>query len=325
MSHIYLYEDHVDAVAALTQRAFGEQFNFTAHFLSQQTRPCMGLRQASRLAWANGQVVGVVLVSAMTDMAQLDPTQPTAPPLGWVDLIAVHPDHQRQGHGSQLLNWATDWLRAQGCHKAWLGAGIRTFMPGYPAQLGDGAFFRRRGFVALDRVCWDVACDLATLSPDRLALPDTGRPTAPVISPLSIAGIPDLLAFFRREFPGRWRYEFEQFIADGGRPSDYTLLRLDGAVHGFCQLTFEDSARPLERYHMHGLPRPWGQLGAIGVSASVRGRQLGRAMLAGGLARLRSAGVRGCVIDWTDLLDFYAKFDFKLFRQYLMLQVSLFA
>ncbi|MCW1967108.1 MAG: GNAT family N-acetyltransferase [Anaerolineae bacterium] len=318
-----LYEGHIGAVAALTQRAFGEQFDFSAHFLTQQTRPCIGLRQASQLAWANGQVVGVALASAMTDMRQLDPAHPDAPPTGWVDLIAVHLDHQRQGHGGRLLDWATDWLRAQGCQKAWLGASIRTFMPGYPAQLGDGAFFRRRGFAALDRLCCDVACDLATLSPDRLTLPDAGQPTAPVIRPLSVADIPDLLVFFRREFPGRWRYEFEQHLADGGRPSDYTLLWLDGAVHGFCQLTFADSARPLERYYMRGLPRPWGQLGAIGVSASVRGRQLGRAILAGGLARLREAGVRGCVIDWTDLLDFYAKFDFKVYRHYLMLHKPL--
>jgi predicted N-acetyltransferase YhbS len=71
---------------------------------------------------------------------------------------------------------------------------------------------------------------------------------------------------------------------------------------------------------MQSLPRPWGQLGAIGVSAGMRGQQLGRAMLAGGLARLHQAGVRGCIIDWTDLIDFYAKFNFKLFRRYLMMQ-----
>jgi predicted N-acetyltransferase YhbS len=31
-------------------------------------------------------------------------------------------------------------------------------------------------------------------------------------------------------------------------------------------------------------------------------------------------GVRGCVVDWTGLLDFYGKFGFKPFRQYQILE-----
>lgn len=312
------YEAHLNTVAQFSQLAFKGQLNITPHLLKMQTRPCNGLQQAIKLAWSNGHVVGIVIVSAMTNMAQLDPALNGAAPLGWVDFIAVDPAHQRQGHGSTLLNWAISWLKDHGCEKVWLGAGIRTFMPGYPANMGDDTFFTRRGFVTSDRLCWDVACDLSTAAASSFAIPAAASQA--IICPLTPAEIPDLLAFFRREFPGRWRNEFEQFIADGGRPSDYTILRLAGEVHGFCQLTFEDSTRPLERYHMQSLPRPWGQLGAIGVSAGVRGQQLGRAMLAGGLTRLRETGVRGCVIDWTDLTDFYAKFNFKLFRRYLMMQ-----
>jgi predicted N-acetyltransferase YhbS len=70
---------------------------------------------------------------------------------------------------------------------------------------------------------------------------------------------------------------------------------------------------------MHRLPKPWGQLGPIGVSKDVRGKGYGGALLDAGLGYLRDQGVRGCVIDWTDLVDFYGKFGFKPYREYAIL------
>jgi len=70
---------------------------------------------------------------------------------------------------------------------------------------------------------------------------------------------------------------------------------------------------------MHRLPKPWGQLGPIGVSKDARGKGYGGALLDAGLRYLRDQGVRGCVIDWTDLVDFYGKFGFKPYREYAIL------
>ena len=128
-----------------------------------------------------------------------------------------------------------------------------------------------------------------------------------------------VLEFFNRSFPGRWQFEFLEFLREGGRRSDYMLLWTERGVDGFARLTLEDSERPIERFHMRRLPRPWGQLGPIGVSDNWRGKGYGGALLDAGLRRLRECGVRGCVIDWTSLVDFYGKFGFKPYRQYAML------
>lgn len=128
-----------------------------------------------------------------------------------------------------------------------------------------------------------------------------------------------LLAFLRREFPDRWRFEYEEHLRVGGRISDYMLLWTDAGVRGFCQLTFEDSPKPIERFFPYRLPRPWGNLRPIGVSAADRGRGYGAAVLDAGLRRLRDNGVKGCVIDWTSLLDFYGKFGFEPYREYKIL------
>ena len=82
---------------------------------------------------------------------------------------------------------------------------------------------------------------------------------------------------------------------------------------------FGDSVAPIERYSPYRLPRPWGQLGIIGISADRRGQGLGAALLDAGLRRLHNNGVNGCIIDWTDLVDFYAKFGFTPHRAYYML------
>ncbi len=45
----------------------------------------------------------------------------------------------------------------------------------------------------------------------------------------------------------------------------------------------------------------------------------GGALLDAALRHLSDRRVRGCVIDWTGLVDFYAKFGFKPYRQYVVL------
>jgi len=57
-------------------------------------------------------------------------------------------------------------------------------------------------------------------------------------------------------------------------------------------------------------------LGPIGVSASVRGKGLGLALLRLCLEELAKRGVEATVIDWTDLGAFYAKMGFIPWKAY---------
>lgn len=97
------------------------------------------------------------------------------------------------------------------------------------------------------------------------------------------------------------------------------LLWTKAGVQGACLLTFPDSARPIERYYPYSLPKPWGQAGSIGVSASLRGQGYGSYLLDASLHRLHDNGINGCVIDWTNLLHFYGQFGFQPLRHYAML------
>lgn len=303
-------------------QACGADLAISPAGMAFNSRPAIGAVQAGRLAWAGDAAIGFVLASAL-------PADPlTAPPdEGWIDALAVVPGWRRRGVGSALLAWAAAWLAEQGCTTARLGGGLRPFAPGLPVELGSEEFFAARGFRPRDgdATVWDVAGDLAERTWER-----SGSAPAPGdqlrVAPAQRGDDRALLAFLQREFPGRWRFEFEEFCRLGGKMSEYTLLwRGDGtgaaSVDGFCRIRrrWRYAVEPLDRFFMHRLPTPWGQLGPIGVGQAGRGRGAGSALLRFSLARLNAYGVRGCVIDWTTLIDYYGKFGFQPFRAYRVL------
>lgn len=313
-------EAHHAAAAAIWNAACGHGLAISPAAVRFNTSPVTGATQAGRIASVEGDDVqggrnmaGFVLASAFLE------GDPAVSPrdLGWVDAIAVSPGFQRRGIGAALLAWAEDWLIAQGCTRFRLGGSLRPFAAGLPVALGTEHFFRSRGYAGRPNGehVWDVARSLrGYVSPSGAATGRTGE-----VRQL-LAGEEDAaLAFFRREFPGRWQFEFQEFVAGGGRVSDFLILLTEHGIDGFCQLTFTDSLRPLDRFFMHGLPRPWGQLGPIGVGEGCRGKGHGATLLDAGLRRLRDSGIDGCVIDWTDLLGFYDKFGFQPHRQYVIL------
>lgn len=309
----------VAAATAIWNAACGDDLAISERMMRYNLHPSSGGRSAARIALRDGEPAGFVVVTTL----YADPSV-SAKELGWIDALAVLPEAQRRGIGSALLAWAEDWLVEQGCQAAAIGAGLRQFLPGVPVELETAAFFSQHGYIGdtLDAPpadqTWDVAADLSryTPPPSVHALDASVRPVQPRDKEA-------VLEFLYREFPGRWRYEFEENLRGGGRISDYMALWTERGVDGCCVLTFEDSLRPIERYYPYRLPRPWGQLGAIGISADRRGQGYGALLLDGGLRRLHNSGVNGCVIDWTNLVDFYGKFGFTPYRRYLQLHKPL--
>lgn len=299
---------HLNSAAQAWTAACAADWAFSAATVACNTRPLPNVSQAGQLVLQDGGPVGFILASAL----HTDP--PT--PIGWVDALAVAPQAQGQGRGGELLTWAESWLRQQGCRKARLGGSLRPFTHGLPLDFGNEAFFERRGYLrrSSEPYEWDVARDLRNYT-SVISTPPEGVSARP----MQAGEEKELLAFLQREFPGRWHYEAEVFVADGGRPSDFVLLWTPGGVEGFCRLTREDSERPIERFYMHRLPRPWGQLGPLGVGKNTRGKGYGGYVIDAALLYLQARGVAGCVIDWTTLLELYARFGFQPYHQYVTL------
>lgn len=307
---------HSAAAARIWSTACGPSLAISEHFVTYNTMPHTGKVQAGQLAMVDGIPVGFVLASQL----QGDPAASPAEQ-GYIDALAILRSAQRHGTGALLLQWAEDWLRGQGCRFVALGASMQPFVPGVPDELGTLPFFLEHDYQpsAGHGEVWDMAADLRSY-----VTPSSGSKAKGVtVRPAQPGDEGAMLGFLRREFPGGWRYHCEELLRSGIRMSDYVLLWSERGVDGVCLVTFEDSLCPLDRFYMQGLPHPWGQLGSIGISASRRGLGYGGALLDGGLRHLRDHGVRGCIIDWLVLVDFYAKFGFRPFRKYIMLSKRL--
>ena len=306
---------HVRAIAEIWNVACGDDLAITEHFAAFNLRPAPGMTQQGWLLVDDNWAQAFVLASFLDGYEAV-----AAPARGWIDAIAVAPAVQRQGLGSRLLAAAESWLREHSRTSFSVGSSLRTFAPGVPVELGSAPFFLRQGYTDTDaagnpQLAYDVAADLSDYRPpaDLREVRGAARPAQ--------RGQEELLyGFLRQEFPGRWYYEAKLLLEhDAGRISDYMLLWTEDGVQGACLLTFPDSARPIERYYPYSLPKPWGQAGSIGVSASLRGQGFGMHLLDASLRRLHDNGINGCVIDWTNLLHFYGRFGFEPLRSYALL------
>ena len=299
---------HTADMVRIWNAASHRDYPISERFLAHNIIPTSGEVIDGRVAIHNGEAVGFVLVCAVAN----DPSFT----LGWVSAIAVKPSVQRQSIGSELLSWAETWLKEKDCTRIRLGGNLRPFLPGLPYVMrGNAAFFEKRGYQSPAHQPYEY--DIArSLKKYQSIYP---KPAHADLDPMQSGEEQLLLDFLQREYPGRWEFEAREFVKNGGRPSDYLLLRVYGAVNGFCRLTLPDSERPIERFYPQRLPRPWGQFGPLGLSRSVRGQGLGGYLIDAAALHMQSLSVNGCVIDWTSLVDLYDKFGFKVYNQYVSL------
>ncbi|MCB0824580.1 MAG: GNAT family N-acetyltransferase [Armatimonadetes bacterium] len=130
----------------------------------------------------------------------------------------------------------------------------------------------------------------------------------------------ELFNFMHTDFPGRWEYDVFQKCSRKREHEDIFILTDGFAVEGFAytQSFATTKTLPIAGGVWHqSLGEKWGSLGPIGVSQKVRGQKLGGALLAASLNEMKKSGVEQCIIDWTNLINFYAKFGFKPTRNYI--------
>ena len=298
----------IDDAIRIWNAAVHPDYPFTEGFLRYNLIPSTGEKLEGRILTHQEKTVGFVLACAF-------PQDPLAT-LGWISAIAVEPLAQRQGIGSVLLTWAEHWLKENGCKRVRIGGNLRPFLPGLPyATYENAVFFEKHAYQSPSRQPYEY--DIARSLKDYESI--YPKPDYADLTPMQPGEEHLLLDFLHREYPGRWEFEAREYVKNGGRASDFLLLRVHGEVHGFCRLTLPDSERPIERFYPQRLPQPWGQFGPLGLSKAVRGQGVGGYLIDAAAVHMQLLGVDGCVIDWTSLVELYGKFGFKIYNQYISL------
>jgi mycothiol synthase len=241
--------------------------------------------EGALVARREGQIAGFCL--AIARQVPLENAPPDGE-RGYVTLIGVRSELQRQGIGSGLLARAEAYLRSQDRASVM----VAPYAPGYftpgvdvAAYAGGLRFFLRQGYrevyrpIAMEAPLWEwrlpewVAEKIRQLEAEGVHC-EAYRPewTLP------------LLEFTRREFPGDWvRVVREAMgrIVSGEPPQRLTVAHEKGRVLGFAHFQNE-------------------RFGPSGVAASERGRGLGQMLMFRALAAMREQGFRTAWFLWSD-------------------------
>ncbi len=322
----YAIEDYRPELApelvALWNAALGARFPLTARLWRQNVDEDPNRADGDGLIAraGDGAVAGFALTRMLRrDGAAVKGDLAALRDLGWIIGLVVGPEHAGQGLGGRLLGLAEGRLRGRGAMGCDPGGGVGHLLPGPPAGGEEDEralrFWVRHGYRPERRV-HDLRRSLADWAPPPppAALCEGGYRIVPG-APGEEGAVVD---FLRRAFPGRWRYEVAEAFARGGAAGDVLLVK-DGAgtIEGFlCLWPFDGALLGSGDHWFPALGPRFGAIGPLGVAASVRGRGLGLALVAEGVSELRRRGVEECVIDWTDLLDFYGRLGFRPWRSY---------
>jgi ribosomal protein S18 acetylase RimI-like enzyme len=307
-----------DEIQAIWNSAFGLRFPLSRRLWLQNTQRDPNFKLSDLLVAkdSSGSLAGFVLTKRFREAACY-PGQclETVSPLGFIETLVVKPEHQRQRLGRQLLTAAETKLWKDGAQKILLGSSFRHFFPGVPADNTAAiGFFEAAGYT-LEKT--PVEFDLAGPLRPEILEPATRVPGV-TFRPGRSADQAGLLAFLTEVFPGRWFYEVNLFLEQGGDISDI-MLAIDerDKVQGFL-MSYWEGSRILGPtiYWQNGDPT-WGGVGPLGVSPSLRGRGAGLGLTAAGLYQVYHRGVRLARIDWTSLVGFYSKLGFEPVQGYL--------
>jgi len=208
------------------------------------------------------------------------------PTTGHIELIAVHPQHRRQGIGTALLAAAETRLADLGARRVRIGGNPPCYAwPGIDVRYTPAVCLARRSGYELTDTAWNMTADLTLTHP--AAESDTAHLESAGVKILP-AG-PDTADWVRTIWGDGWAWEVEQSL---NRPDAgcYVAVR-DGEILGFAA---------------YGANRPsW--FGPMGTAPSAEGLGVGRVLLRRCLTDQHAAGRSTAQIGWAGPIAFYSK------------------
>ena len=239
---------------------------------------------------------------------------------GGISAVLVHPEWQRQGIGTRLHEAALKHVRNEGVSALRLGGGgAYRFWPGVPTDLpGAYGFFASCGWpLEPEQRSRDLVRDLSDFcvpTAMRARLSQEGV----IVRPAREEEVDDVLAFEWEHFPG-WAAGFVYMAELGDFQNMLVAFDADKGIVGTLMLHTPSSRWLAANITWKTLlGDSLGGMSAVGVAASERGRGIGIGMVAIGSEVLRERGVGNCHIDWTNIVEFYGKLGFRVWREYWM-------
>lgn len=236
------------------------------------------------------------------------------PQAAWITAFGVDPDWQGRGIGSALLDAALERLRRLGRTTVTVSPYVPNyFTPGADAVAYERgiAFLIRRGFTVVARPL-SMRAELTGFHIPVPIVATAARLQAEgvVIRPAVPSDIVPLLDLVRDHFSWDWHREASGVLGDlfAGDPRQVSMLVAvqDGTVLGYAEHRAE-------------------RFGPFGVRPDLRGRGIGRVLLAATLVEMLKKNYHAAWFLWTgdDAARLYAQCGFHEVRRFAVLERSL--
>lgn len=207
---------------------------------------------------------------------------------GYITLLAVHPNHQRQGIGTALLQRMEEYLRSHGRRMVLVSPyAPNYFTPGVDANAYAGGlrFFLKHGYHEVYRPI-SMDCNLLNFRiPDWVQRREQElKQEGCVVEHYRPHLIPALFRFLAAEFPGDWQRFAREAIArieQGDTPTRIWIAHQQSEVVGYSHFEGE-------------------RFGPIGVAQSQRGRGIGQVLMCRTLQAMRLQGLHVAFFLWSD-------------------------
>ncbi len=224
---------------------------------------------------------------------------------GWIIGLCVDPERRREGIGGELLEAGISFLRGKGRKKAFLFSYTPNYLlvgvdeETYPGSL---EFFRRHGFVpGGESVGMGVSLE-------GFSVPAGVREVETALAKEDIACryfdrryLLPTVSFLKESFP-IWLHYFLDKLDRRHEPDEIVIVLRREEVVGYCQ----------HRYYQHVE-----RTGPFGVSARLRGKNVGTVMLYKLLERMAQKGYKYGWFTSTDpgTANYYAKAGYRVIRR----------
>ncbi|HRV76055.1 MAG: GNAT family N-acetyltransferase [Candidatus Nomurabacteria bacterium] len=231
-----------------------------------------------------------------------------------ITVILVHPDSQRKGVGSALLDSAISKIKKSGQVKVMAGQGGGYFWPGVPTNLpGTLKFLECKGWASGELVT-DMFCDLSRYSvPEDIEEKISSSNVQTRLSSPSDAE--DILGFEKKYFP-EWEGTSTKEVSN--KNFDNIMLATEGSEIIGTNFLFSPKDK---NYATHF---PWteilgdktGGYGCLGVNEAFRGRYIGYKLAVYSERLLIERGCTASHLHWVFSIEWYERLGYKVWRQY---------
>ncbi|QOY37132.1 GNAT family N-acetyltransferase [Anaerobacillus isosaccharinicus] len=258
-------------------------------------------RNNSYLALVDGTLVGFLITKKPLENEQKRV---------WISSLLVDKDWRKKGIGTQLLHHFEQRLVPE--TEILIGMDRYHLFPGIPAQLSEAIyFFEKKGYTISGK-----AYDLRT----KISKYKSQYPLEEMylVRRLREGEQPALFTLLKENFSQRW-YDDTLELVDREREIAGTIGLFRGnTLIGFAHVhTFNDGYFGPSVYWKARLEANYGGLGPIGLAKEYQGKGLGTAFFDQIVLLLQKEGIEDMVVDWTILLNYYGKFGFDVWNEYL--------